>query len=336
MKTKCKNCGGKVTYNPEAQQLVCEHCGSITAINGETIGNAKRPYNFSVSLKEQKATVFHCDSCGSNLTTSGEDPITRCPNCGSKNISTTANAHFVPDAILPFSISKQKASEAFHQFIKKGHFRPNDFARMARQEKLSATYVPVYNFSAHTHTTYQGVGITESRDSENNIITHRHPFSGSFSNDYNDYMFSANNNFSNTLVRWLAPWELENLKVYSDDYLFGFIGSNVNINLHECFQDFTREIKNADEREARFKNSYTRYESFSSSTQISDQRYNYLYLPLYTNYYTYKQKNYACYINGRTGKVTGKTPKSFWKIFSLVAGILAGIGAIITLAICLS
>ena len=54
--------------------------------------------------------------------------------------------------------------------------------------------------------------------------------------------------------------------------------------------------------------------------------YNYLYVPIWSFDYKYKDKSYNCFINGVSGKVSGKSPKSGVKIFFTVLAILAGIG----------
>jgi hypothetical protein len=54
-------------------------------------------------------------------------------------------------------------------------------------------------------------------------------------------------------------------------------------------------------------------------------------LPVWVANYRYREKLYHILVNGRTGKVSGERPYSFWKIFGLVALILLAIGAIIAL-----
>ena len=49
---------------------------------------------------------------------------------------------------------------------------------------------------------------------------------------------------------------------------------------------------------------------------------------MWVNAYMYKDKSYVCYINGQTGKASGTAPKSFWKIFFTVLGVIAAVGAI--------
>jgi hypothetical protein len=56
-------------------------------------------------------------------------------------------------------------------------------------------------------------------------------------------------------------------------------------------------------------------------------------LPVYIGNFKYKSKLYNFYVNGSTGKVHGKTPKSFWKIFSVVLvsiAVAVGVGLLAT------
>ena len=59
-----------------------------------------------------------------------------------------------------------------------------------------------------------------------------------------------------------------------------------------------------------------------------DIKWNYSLLPIWICNFMYKKKKYNFFINGKTGNIKGKTPKSGWKIFFLVAGLLAGAGLI--------
>jgi len=82
------------------------------------------------------------------------------------------------------------------------------------------------------------------------------------------------------------------------------------------------------EIEQEIKNSlgYDYYENFTSDTSFYNVSWAYSLLPIWVCKFKYKKKFFNFMINGKTGNIKGKTPKSGWKIFSLVAGILAGIG----------
>ena len=60
--------------------------------------------------------------------------------------------------------------------------------------------------------------------------------------------------------------------------------------------------------------------------------YKYVLLPVYVGNTEYKNKKYELLINGQTGKVYGKAPKSPWKVFRFFASAFLLVGAAIVLA----
>ena len=112
---------------------------------------------------------------------------------------------------------------------------------------------------------------------------------------------------------------------YSNEYLLGLSGVGTDLSVQQSFEMATEEISEAEQRQikSRLNLRYDDVDFFRANTQISNVDCGYLYVPVWANHYTYKNKDYHCYINGQTGKVHGTTPKSFWKIFGLVLGVIA-------------
>lgn len=321
----CKNCGSILTYNPATGTLTCEHCGSSFAIENDNVLNVKKDYTKFVQLKETSVNQYHCTSCGSNLNTIKDALVKRCPNCGSTALTQTNKISYTPDAIIPFRITKEKATENFYNWITKRRFAPKNLKKMAKLGKLSGLYTPIWNFDCQTFTKYHGIGIDEYKDSEGNVHTSSHPFRGEFSSNYQNIMMSANKQISDVTIMNLQPFGLDNLKVYNIEYLCGFIGTDTDYDIHTSYNLFVNQVKNKEKSKAKRRHSYDSIEHFECHTDIYQPKYNYIYLPIWANYYTYKNKNYSCYINGYTGKVCGTSPKSIGKILALVFGIASAI-----------
>ena len=328
MKTKCPNCGGNIAYSIKDVALVCEHCKTTTKIKSAVCGNIKIGYKIADSLVKSTSKFSHCNSCNSNLFTSSDKAITRCPNCGSVDIASQTGSQYKPHAILPLTVSREQAIQNFQGFAKHGHFRPNDFKKMAKLGELSVSYVPVYSFDTKTATIYKGVGVSTSNDN-GKWETHRHNFNGTMTNSYSNVFISANASVGKNIIEGLEPWDFEKLRVYSDEFLFGVIGSNINIMPSTAFEKFNNYIKKAEVKKVKSKHNYSRYDSLVVNTQMVDTAFNCSYYPIYANYFSYKGKNYNCYVNGTTGKVCGEAPRSFWKIFGLIFGIAAGVAVTI-------
>ena len=323
---KCPSCGGKLTYNPSSMSLTCEYCGSSFPIDKKAKENSKRDYTTDVTFKEVQKSQYLCESCGSHINFDGIQLVKRCPNCGSANLQKTTSVSFEPDGIVPFVIGADKAKVLFFEWIKKRKFAPNDLRKMAKMGKLSGFYTPVWNFDGTTNTTYHGYGVTEHRDKDGHTHSSRTYISGTQNSLYENILCSANKNINMRTFQKLGDWGLDTLQVYSMDYLCGFISTDVNIDIHNTYQTFTSYAKSSDASKIRAKyfGRYDRVEGLVCNTNVYNPKFNYIYLPLWANYYTYKTKKYSCYINGHSGMVTGSSPKSFWKIFFLVAGIVLG------------
>lgn len=329
---QCPNCGSHITFNPATNSLTCEYCGGSFMVNTESTPNTKHHYNSTVSLKETSMGQYHCTSCGSNINIYKDEFVKRCPNCASLHLEKTNKISFVPDAIVPFHITKEQATTNFYDWIKRRKFAPHNLKKLAKLGKLSGFYTPIWNFDATTSTIYSGIGIDEDTDRDGNTHTHRTPFHGRIASKYNNITISANKQISNVTLSALGHWGLDtHLKVYSMEYLCGFMASDIDSDIHESFCIFHKYVLDSERRKAHSERSgqFDRVVDFTTDTKVYDPKFNYIYLPVYANYYTYKDKKYSCYINGFTGKVTGSSPKSFWKIFFLslfIALIVAAIG----------
>jgi hypothetical protein len=60
----------------------------------------------------------------------------------------------------------------------------------------------------------------------------------------------------------------------------------------------------------------------SVSTSYDDVKFKHVLLPVWISAYRYRDKAFRFLINGQTGEVSGESPKSWWKIAFLVAGVL--------------
>ena len=115
--------------------------------------------------------------------------------------------------------------------------------------------------------------------------------------------------------------------------MFGFSGINTNLSIHDKYDEIVNEKKNRIEFNIRqeLKDKFDTIESLNINYTIKSSTFNYMFVPVWANHYTYNGKKYHCYINGQTGKTIGKSPKSFWKVLATILGVCAGIGGALAL-----
>lgn len=335
---KCVNCGGENTYNPEKGLVCCDRCGSSFPVKERKRRVIKRQYTSMYSPEENKQETikYFCDTCGAQSVVGDDGEIKRCASCGNTSIRKEQSVMVVPDAIIPFEISRRKAGDIFKKWVHSRKFAPSDLKQMAKLEKITGLYTPVWNLNYKTIYTYTGMGIKVKTNSDGKYETVEYPIYKEREDVFEDVLKTASSRITNNFLDGLGEYDFNKLRPFSTDYLLGFVGIDTDLNLHDVYNDIVETTSKQNEKKTRsyLKTEYNQVEAMSYRTRFLDVYFNYTYLPVWANHYIYKGKEYHCYINGQTGVATGKAPKSFWKVAGLIGGIVAGV-ALGILAICL-
>ena len=80
-------------------------------------------------MAENKLSKISCDSCGAELIFNPSSQTTLCNFCGSTFEIEKAEKDveiMSPDAILPFSVSKEEFKNGVMEFLSEGDYTPDD------------------------------------------------------------------------------------------------------------------------------------------------------------------------------------------------------------------
>lgn len=327
---KCANCSGELIYDVDTSQLKCTHCSSLTDFEKEKEKAEKKLLTKESTIEQSKTkyTQFACQTCGRKHISATDTPLLRCPSCGDNNLVKTVKIDYTPDGIIPFKINKNTALEHFYSWLKTRHFAPNSLKMLGKSRVIDGFYLPAYFYDFNCSTHFSGVGVNTYRSPNGQMHTTRHRFDKIRNDNYVNRAESASSSISSLKMRQLGNYSEDRILIYRTEFLYGWFGGQVDSPILENSQNMKRMVEQEIAFDVRAKLSYTTIENFNCSTSFSDIFYNYIYLPVYKGFYRYKKRDYSYYINGENGKVVGKTPKSFWKIFFLVLGITAIAGAI--------
>ena len=333
---KCEYCGGNQIFNPKVMCIECEHCGKSSPCDLKfDTTNLTRKYDISYvpAININIDNQYLCSSCGTTVRFEEYEDKKRCPSCGDTSLSRRHSSMYVPDGIIPFSIDRKKAVEIFRSWINTRKFAPKDIKEMAKLGKVSGFYVPAWNMNLNLGGTYFA-NVTKLENMGNDeMITWHYPVKSSFDKTFVNVLISANMRVSDNILDELSPYDTQKLVPFSNEYLFGYSGLDSDENIHAKYDDLLYEKKDKITQRCRkdLKDKFDTIESFNIAFTKNNTTFNYLYLPVWANHYTYRGKLYHCYINGQTGQATGKSPKSFWKVLSLILGITVGIGVVVLL-----
>lgn len=332
IKSKCDGCGGSLKFDPDRQGLYCENCGTLLTVETKRYVKSKFLENDSKPVSQDGADVnLKCESCGASLNV-GDVIETTCPYCGSHQINCIDDGlEYIPDSIIPFAISKERAKNIFSNWLKKRKFAPKNLNKKAILSEMKGMYFPCWLYDYKVHSSYRGVGVTEHRDSEGNTHYSRKSFSGHRDNYYSNQIEPANGMLDTFNIEQFRDYTSVPQHEYDSAYVLGFLTANNDITVAKAFE---REKKQKSfEMQDIIKASlpYDRVENFVCNTTFTDVLWSYTLLPLWVCDYDYKGKQYRFLINGKTGSIIGKAPKSKLKIASTIFGILFGATAIVLL-----
>ena len=120
----------------------------------------------------------------------------------------------------------------------------------------------------------------------------------------------------------LRTWNTKELVPYQDEYITGFQAEAYQVGLKAAFVTAKQIIDSKVEDLVRADIGGDHQRISSINTQYSHLTFKHILLPMWVSAYLYGGKTYRFVVNGQTGEVQGESPKSGWKIFFLVCGIL--------------
>jgi DNA-directed RNA polymerase subunit RPC12/RpoP len=159
----CTQCGAKVEFAPGTDELECPYCGHRTAIPASETVIAERDFRAGVADLGRDAEMedvpsVSCASCAALVEPPPSAEAFPCPYCGSSIVAMAKSQRLIkPQALLPFKIARDRATESFRGWIRKLWFAPNALKRMARLEgRLQGLYAPYWTYDAATVSRYTG------------------------------------------------------------------------------------------------------------------------------------------------------------------------------------
>ena len=329
----CSACGANMQYDISSKSLKCAYCGNTEEIIDE--GEIKEYSFYHIEEDEvnskwnDEVTVVKCESCGAETVADKAATAIKCSYCGSSHVlDSKQTAGIRPEGVIPFSIDGYKAEELIGNWMKKRWMSPNDLKHLYQSDKLQAVYVPYWTYDANTYSSYHGRGgevyyETETDDEGEEHTVERvlwYSVSGIVDEFFDDILVNASNNYNQSLMNSIEPFNTQAIKSYNPQYLSGYLAERYQVGVKECFSFAKSKMEVSIESLAREQilRRYDRAEISSINTNYSNVTYKHVLLPIWSAYYMYKGKKYQYIINGETGEVQGQAPTSWVKVTLLI------------------
>ncbi len=351
----CSNCGADFRFDPDNGMLVCDHCGNTQEVvaRGPWDGGV-RELDFKAALQNllplqemEETRVSKCPNCAAEVEFDPDVHAAQCPFCATPVVTDTGtHRHIKPRGLLPFALDEGQARTAMTDWLGGLWFAPNGLQEYARKgRKMTGIYVPYWTFDADTKSAYRGErgtiyyeSRTVMRDGKRQTVRVQkirwRPVSGRVARFFDDVLVLASHSLPRRFTDALEPWDLSSMEPYRPEFLAGFRAEGYQVDLDEGFGEARIKMDRQIERDVKFDIGGDRQRIHQVQTEISNETFKHILLPVWLAAYKYRGKSFRFVVNGRTGRVQGERPWSAWKIaFAVLLGLIvaAGIGYVVAM-----
>lgn len=340
-----------MVFDPDTQDLHCDHCGRHQPIDSPSLTAPEYLYNPDTdeyNAPDWNAEGSHslrCTGCGAEIVVSSASLTAQCPFCGGNYVvdPDDLKSGILPETIMPFRISFTKAAELFRQWVRRRFWAPRKFRKaVLTPDNLTGVYLPFWTYDADLSTEYSGQGgrrhtVTRTRQVNGKTETYTtteirwYPIGGKCGLHFNDETVCATRAVDTGLTAGLGHFTTDVLRRFSPAYLSGFAARRYDIGLGKGFSIARSSMEAEMERTVKSREGYDEYRGMSYRHQYDGVRFKHVLLPVWISSYRFRNKVYRFIVNGETGLISGKSPVSGWKIAALVLGVLALVAGVFLL-----
>lgn len=329
---KCPSCGAPIEYDGATGKMSCEYCGNsfdVSQVNNQYQNYEDTVIN-EVPVEKEYCDFdgYRCDNCGAEVATDENTAATFCSFCGSPTLIRARLAGALkPEFVIPFRIQKEEAMAAYKKWTGKGIITPSAFRKKSTIEKITGMYVPFWLYDYDVDAYVRAVATRTSRDRRGDTVyehTAHFNIGRNVSAYYEMIPADASEKMDDKTMDLLEPFDYNELKPFEMPYLSGYFAEKYTYGAEEMKSRVENRVRNYIYDEARKTIvGYSTVNIVGSNINMRRKRAAYTLMPVWVLNYEYNGKKYSFNMNGQTGRIVGKPPKSFAKIAALFCGVTA-------------
>ena len=329
---KCPSCGGNISFDSGAQQMVCPYCD--TAFDVEALRSLdeelskpvedqldwSRPNNDWREGELENMRVYACQSCGGEIVGDETTAAASCPYCGSHVVMAGQFAGALrPDLVIPFKLDKNEAVAALQRHYRRKILLPKVFKDQNHIEEIKGLYVPFWLFDAESDAAvrYHATSVRSWSDSAYHYTETSH-FDVARQGDigFAYIPVDGSSEISDNLMESIEPFRIEDAVDFQTAYLAGYFADKYDVDADRCVARANERIKKS--VETLFAATVTGYHSVaakSSSVQLKSGKVRYALFPIWLLGTSWNGKRYLFAMNGQTGAFAGDDLPVSWSAY---------------------
>ncbi|HXU77252.1 MAG TPA: zinc ribbon domain-containing protein [Methylomirabilota bacterium] len=348
-KFSCPACGAEARWDPGKKALVCPFCGTTSPAQAELVPGGEQvivEHDLVAAMRaipddqrgwQARKISVRCQSCQAISVFDPERVGQRCDFCGSSALVPYEEIKqaFRPESLLPIKISETQVRDSIRQWYGSRWFAPNQLKRAALTDIVKGLYIPYWTFDAQVHADWTAESgyyyyVTETyQDSDGQTKTRQvqrtrwEPSAGSLDHWFDDELVPASRGVQPEMLRKIEPFPTKELVPYQPGFLSGWVVERYQIDLVAAANTARQKMDAQTQRLCAAQVPGDTQRNLQVDTDYSGQTFKHILAPIWLLTYHYGAKNFQVVINGYTGAIAGKYPKSWVKISLAVLAILA-------------
>jgi len=351
-KFSCPMCGAEATWDPAKKALVCHYCGAVSPANIELSATGQETiveHDLVAALRgipdsargwQADKIEVKCQSCQAISVFDAGRVGQNCNFCGSSALVPYEEVKeaFRPESLLEFKVSENQVRDAIREWYGSHWFAPNALKSRAMTDTVHGMYIPYWTFDAQTHADwtaesgYYYYETEEFTDSEGRRSTRQvqkvrwSRSAGELDHFFDDELVAASKGVQPDLLREIEPFPTtKELKPYNAGFLSGWVVERYQIDLVTAAQRARENMDRKLQQLCAQQVPGDTYRNLQVDADFSGQTFKHILTPIWLLTYDFRGQSFQVVINGYTGKIAGRYPKSWAKITIVVILVLIAI-----------
>src|SRR5215208_646548 len=307
----CPKCGGRMSFAPDGQSLLCEYCSRNQRFSAAQPGSANEK-DFIIAMatarghgKPLEQQVFHCEGCGCEFLLPPNQISATCVYCGSPHVVDWDSEEqlLAPDGIIPHAFDQKRAIQILIEWVESNGIQPEKQMDLPR-----GVYLPLWTFDLGGGIDYVGETVASGEIEFNTSQQKKIRVSDCYPVQVNDLPIPASRKLSAVFLRLLPTFELRGVKPYDARYLASWPAEVYDIPMAEASLD--ARSQGYSRYKGDLPNLLTPMEVIStSSSKMTVESFRLNLLPVWVTELPFGGREHLMLINGQNGTVASDLPE---------------------------
>ncbi len=301
----CPKCGGRMSFAPDGQTLVCDYCSRDQTLQVSASADEK---DFIVAMatarghgKPLQEQVFHCNGCGAEFILPPSQISASCVYCDSPYVISLEKTRdlLAPDGIIPHAFDQKRAIKLLVDWVEANNFTPERKVDLPR-----GLYLPLWTFDIGGVINYTG----EMIENEEQIfgtrgqkkvvqVTDQYPVM------VDDLPLPASRKLSAVFLKLIPTFDTKSIKPYDPRFLANWPAEIYDVPMADASLDARSQAYKKFKHDLPYLLNAIKI-VHTSSENISIESFKLNLLPVWMTELPFDGREHLVLINGQNGVVS--------------------------------